>query len=75
MIALNRDAYHAAVTRVLNEGFIPDRLNAQIDEIVNLVTPAVQNDPFLSMSRMPGAISWTKGQILQLRNRLEAVVE
>ena len=74
-IALNRDAYRAAVTRVLNEGFIPDRLNAQIDEIVNLVTPAVQNDPFLSANRMPGAISWTKGQILQLRNRLEAAVE
>jgi len=42
---------------------------------VKLVTPAVQVDPFLSMSRLPGSISWTKGQILQLRARLEAVVK
>ena len=74
-IALNRDAYHAAVRRVMNEGFIPDKLNAQIDAIVTLVTPAVQNDPFLSMNRLPSAISWTKGQIALLRKRLEAVVE
>jgi len=74
-IALNRDAYHSAVRRVLNEAFIPDRLNAQIDDIVKLVTPAVQVDPYLSQSRLSGSISWTKGQILQLRKRLETVVE
>lgn len=74
-IALNRDAYRAAVRRVLDGGFIPERLNAQIDEIIKLVTPAVQVDPFLSMSRMPGSISWVKGQIASLRKRLEAVVQ
>jgi spore coat protein CotH len=74
-LALNRDGYHAAVKRVLEEGFVPERLNAQIDEIVKRVTPAVEVDPFLSLSRMSGSISWTKGQILKLRERLEAVVE
>jgi len=74
-IALNRDAYRAAVRRVLAEGFVPERLNAQIDDIVKLVTPALQVDPFLSLSRLAGAISWTKGQIQQLRARLEAVIE
>jgi len=53
---------------VLDGGFIPERLNAQIDEIVQRVTPAIQDDPFLSGSRMAGDISWAKGQILQLRN-------
>jgi hypothetical protein len=74
-MALNRDGYRAAVKHVLDEGFVPERLNAQIDEIVQRLTPYIEADPYLSKSRVSGSISWLKGQIAQLRKRLEAVVQ
>lgn len=73
-IALSKDKYHAAVRRLLDEVFVLDKLNQQVDAYREQVTSAVANDPFLYVGDAIGGAEYIKGQLEILRARLEGVV-
>jgi hypothetical protein len=73
-IALSRDGYDAAVQQLLEQYIVPERLNAQLDETVALLTPYVDTDPYRSGGPLSGSTNYLKNQLIELRARLEAVL-
>ncbi|MBN1697311.1 MAG: CotH kinase family protein [Spirochaetales bacterium] len=71
-IALSKDRYRASLRRLLEEVFVPDRLNVLIDALFSQIKPALKKDPFLRVNDVAGAAWWLKGNLKILRKRLQA---
>ena len=73
-LVLNREPYLQAVRHLLDEHFTVERLNAEVDKVVTLLTPYIRLDPYLSYPELSGTVTYCKGELAQLRARLEQVV-
>jgi spore coat protein H len=73
-IALSKDGYHASVQRLLDEVFVLDKLNEQVDAYAAQVSDVMANDPFMSAGDVAGGADYIKSQLVILRDRLQAVV-
>jgi hypothetical protein len=73
-IALSKTGYHESIQRLLAQVFVVDRLSAQVDAYLTQISPAMQNDPFVSFNEVSGGASYIKSMLPVLRARLEAVL-
>jgi hypothetical protein len=73
-LALSKDGYHQSVRRLLDEVFVVDALNKQLDSYLNQVSTAMESDPFVTSSEVRGGAQHIRGQLSILRQRLEAVL-